>query len=212
MIIQKDNSNIIKIKSTYETAPNIAFVKYWGKFHEEYILPLNTSIGITLKPENFHLKIKSENSFPTASGLASSSSGLAAISLCLFDIYHFQEEYFNQKSEIARLGSGSASRSIFGGLVQWNCVSSQKQQQIEQQNNNIDILEELSKICVAQQVFDDQFFKDVQILVLAYSFENKEVSSTDGMKITRYTFDAGPHAVPGYVFQTEVGSGPVQIK
>lgn len=39
------------------------------------------------------LKIKSTNSFPTASGLASSASGLAALSVCLFDVFHFKEEY-----------------------------------------------------------------------------------------------------------------------
>lgn len=39
------------------------------------------------------LKIKSVNSFPTASGLASSASGLAALSVCLFEVYHLKEEY-----------------------------------------------------------------------------------------------------------------------
>lgn len=68
------------------------------------------------------LKIKSVNSFPTASGLASSASGLAALAVCLFDVYHFSEEYPSQRSEIARLGSGSASRSIYGGLVEWKGV------------------------------------------------------------------------------------------
>lgn len=44
--------DIIKIKTTFETAPNIALVKYWGKFDEEYILPLNSSTGITLSTED----------------------------------------------------------------------------------------------------------------------------------------------------------------
>lgn len=44
--------NIIKIKSTYETAPNIALVKYWGKFDEDLILPTNSSTGITLSTQD----------------------------------------------------------------------------------------------------------------------------------------------------------------
>lgn len=63
----------------------------------------------------FHFKITSRNDFPTASGLASSASGLAAIALCLSEIFNCSECV----SEMARLGSGSASRSIFGGLVEW---------------------------------------------------------------------------------------------
>lgn len=180
--------DIVKVKTTYETAPNIALVKYWGKFDENTILPLNSSTGLTLSTEDLQtrttltlsnkykepvfllngephpvsgrlvkileffrskalsnlgeefvdeektvrikdivggdlsklkLKIKSTNSFPTASGLASSASGLAALSVCLFEVYHLKEEYAYQRSEIARLGSGSASRSIYGGLVEW---------------------------------------------------------------------------------------------
>lgn len=63
----------------------------------------------------FHFQIKSVNDFPTASGLASSASGLAAIALCLCDIFECSDII----GEIARLGSGSASRAIYGGLVEW---------------------------------------------------------------------------------------------
>lgn len=48
--------DIIKIKTTYETAPNIALVKYWGKFDEEEILPLNSSTGITLSTEDLQTR------------------------------------------------------------------------------------------------------------------------------------------------------------
>lgn len=47
--------------------------------------------------------------------MASSASGLAAISVCLCDIFGIPEKL----SEIARLGSGSACRSVYGGLVEW---------------------------------------------------------------------------------------------
>ena len=63
-------------------------------------------------------EVRSANNFPTASGMASSASGFAALAgaataalgLSLSD---------RRLSQLARLGSGSASRSLFGGFVEW---------------------------------------------------------------------------------------------
>lgn len=69
--------------------------------------------------------INSENSFPHSSGIASSASGLSAIAMCLMslesEIYSgLSQEFINKKASfLARLGSGSASRSIEGPLVVW---------------------------------------------------------------------------------------------
>ena len=63
-----------------------------------------------------HFFIESSNNFPTASGLASSSSAYAAIALCLGDLYKLP---IDKIKEIARLGSGSATRSCEGGLNLW---------------------------------------------------------------------------------------------
>ena len=68
----------------------------------------------------FKLRIKSKNTVPTASGLASSASGIAALSHALIHLYNLPPHYTpSQLSCIARLGSGSACRSLFGGLVHW---------------------------------------------------------------------------------------------
>ena len=64
-------------------------------------------------------KMMSKNDFPTQTGLASSSSGFAALTIATvnaLDIDFTKEEI----SKYARLGSGSAARSIHGGFVYWN--------------------------------------------------------------------------------------------
>ena len=74
--------------------------------------------------------IKTENTFPHSSGIASSASGFGAIAKCLMnldDIFTAKDEGFEslsltktkKESFLARLGSGSASRSLYEGLVVW---------------------------------------------------------------------------------------------
>jgi len=73
----------------------------------------------------YMFQIETSNSFPHSSGIASSASGMSALALCLLSIERsltpeMTEDFFNQKASfIARLGSGSASRSISGPLVVW---------------------------------------------------------------------------------------------
>ncbi|MBT8185631.1 MAG: diphosphomevalonate decarboxylase [Eudoraea sp.] len=73
----------------------------------------------------YHLEFRTTNSFPHSSGIASSASGMAAMSLCLMEMEKEKNpdltpEYFKRKASfLARLGSGSACRSIDGGIVQW---------------------------------------------------------------------------------------------
>ncbi len=64
---------------------------------------------------NVRFKIKSENNFPTAAGLASSSSGFASIAACI--LKYFNKYSFNSASNLARVGSASAARAIYGGLT-----------------------------------------------------------------------------------------------
>ncbi len=73
-----------------------------------------------------HLHIDSTNSFPHSSGIASSASAMSALALGLCDIAQqiegkvWEETVFLQKaSNIARLGSGSASRSVYPDLAIW---------------------------------------------------------------------------------------------
>ena len=61
-------------------------------------------------------QVASENRFPTASGLASSASGFAALALAATRAAGLDLDR-RELSRLARQGSGSAARSIFGGLV-----------------------------------------------------------------------------------------------
>jgi diphosphomevalonate decarboxylase len=63
-------------------------------------------------------KVMTENNFPTAAGLASSASGLAALSLAGSKAAGLNLDRHGL-SILARRGSGSASRSIEGGFVEW---------------------------------------------------------------------------------------------
>ena len=78
----------------------------------------------------YHFKIETSNTFPHSSGIASSASGMSALALCLMSIEQkltdsvtssaVEKSFFNQKASfLARLGSGSACRSIEGELVVW---------------------------------------------------------------------------------------------
>lgn len=70
--------------------------------------------------------IRTENTFPHSSGIASSASGFGAIAKCLmnldqlFSTDNHHPSTINQKASfLARLGSGSACRSLYEGLVVW---------------------------------------------------------------------------------------------
>lgn len=221
---------------TCECAPNIALIKYWGKSDEDLILPLNSSISITLdcdilksttslalvkrannsEPqiriwfddkidefdsntsdltvkkvlsrkrfirilkmvrENFHhedylIRIKSLNSFPTACGLASSASGYAALAHCIAHAFDFKGDI----SELARLGSGSACRSCFGGFVKWNASNQ-------------------SSLSIAKQLKPSNYWPELNIVVLVLNDHRKENSSTDGMKLTVESSELIKHRV-----------------
>jgi diphosphomevalonate decarboxylase len=61
-------------------------------------------------------RVRSENDFPTASGLASSASAYAALAVAVSRAAGLDLSP-RELSVLARRGSGSAARSIFGGLV-----------------------------------------------------------------------------------------------
>lgn len=79
--------------------------------------------------EQYSFEVHTSNSFPHSSGIASSASGMSAMALCLVQIEQLlgatlsEEEALKKASFLARLGSGSACRSVYKGLVEWGSNS-----------------------------------------------------------------------------------------
>lgn len=69
--------------------------------------------------QNRSFSVKTTNSIPTAAGLASSASGFAALVKALSDLFGWTLTD-RELTTLARLGSGSASRSLYQGFVQWH--------------------------------------------------------------------------------------------
>ena len=74
--------------------------------------------GISLKA-----RVASRNNFPTSAGIASSASGFAALTAAACQAAGLTSS-MEDLSRAARLGSGSACRSIFGGFVEWQAGDS----------------------------------------------------------------------------------------
>ncbi|WP_163444956.1 diphosphomevalonate/mevalonate 3,5-bisphosphate decarboxylase family protein [Flavobacterium columnare] len=75
--------------------------------------------------KEFHFTIDTTNTFPHSSGIASSASGMAALAMNIMSLEKLiypsitDEYFFKKASFLARLGSGSACRSIKGKVVIW---------------------------------------------------------------------------------------------
>nr|XP_054748448.1 diphosphomevalonate decarboxylase-like [Lytechinus pictus] len=132
-------------------------------------------------PEDWKLHICSENNFPTAAGLASSAAGYACLVATLAQVYDVQ----GNVSDIARQGSGSACRSMYGGFVEW----------LDGESND-------GSDSIAQQVVDETYWPEMRILILVVSDQKKHTSSTAGMQTTVETSELLQHRVtliPGYM-------------
>ena len=115
--------------------------------------------------KGMHVHIASYNTFPTAAGLASSAAGYAALVAALVHLYGAVESYPGEFTAIARQGSGSACRSLYGGFVAWR-AGGQKSDWSDS---------------IAEQVSDESHWEEVRAIILVVSDAKKETSSTAGM-------------------------------
>lgn len=119
----------------------------------------------------YEFTIDTMNTFPHSSGIASSASGFSALALCIMSLERdlnpaMTDEFFKQKASfLARLGSGSACRSVYPGIVEWG-----RSEEFEGSSDLVAI-----PFNEAHEVF-----KDFQDTILLVDKGEKEVSSTVG--------------------------------
>ncbi|XP_031347473.1 diphosphomevalonate decarboxylase isoform X2 [Photinus pyralis] len=110
---------------------------------------------------NWNIHVCSENNFPTAAGLASSAAGYACFVYAIAQLYGVEGDI----TAIARRGSGSACRSIYGGWVQWHVGKSDD-----------------GSDSFATQIAGVSHWPEMRILTLVVNSSRKKCSSTDGMR------------------------------
>lgn len=122
--------------------------------------------------KEYTFTIETSNSFPHSSGIASSASGMSALALCLMSLEkelnpEMTGEFFTRKASfLARLGSGSACRSIEGELVAWG------------EHKNIPGSSDLYGVKYPHAVHEN--FRNYQDTILLVDKGEKQVSSTLG--------------------------------
>ncbi|WP_218089741.1 diphosphomevalonate decarboxylase [Rhodohalobacter halophilus] len=127
---------------------------------------LDLAAGTIKRPR---AKISTSNNFPTGAGLASSASGFAALAIAANQGMNLQLTD-KELSKLARQGSGSAARSIYGGFAEMRCGSSL--------NDDSDDF--------AQGLYNDSYW-DLRLLIAVTSANKKEIGSTEGMVRTAKT-------------------------
>lgn len=114
-----------------------------------------------------HALIESENFVPTAAGLASSASAYAALAGACNETLQLGLSD-KDLSRLARRGSGSASRSIYGGFAEW-----------EKGNDD--------ETSFAHRVEADGWENELAMVFVVINNKSKKVSSRSGMSLTRDT-------------------------
>lgn len=108
-------------------------------------------------------RVESGNNFPTGCGIASSASGFAALALAASSAYGLGLDR-RGLSRLARLGSGSAARSVMGGFVELKPG-------------------ETHEAAYAAQIAPEDAWPDLRDVVVLVSREQKKVSSAEGHRL-----------------------------
>lgn len=167
----------LKYRKKEDPNENFEFELYFEGKRKEYFKPKIKTFFERIEKyapflKHYNFIIETENSFPHSSGIASSASGMSALALCIMSLEQelnseiTTEEFFKKASFLARLGSGSACRSIRGEIVVWG-----EHQEIENSSGlyGIEFLGEVHNI-----------FKNYRDTILLVDKGVKQVSSSVG--------------------------------
>jgi diphosphomevalonate decarboxylase len=138
-----------------------------GEIRSHFIYHLNAMRRYTGFKEK--LEVTTRTSFPVGSGLAGSAASASALAEAFAGLIGKTEDT-RLKSIMARRGSGSASRSVFGGFVMW------------QKGNSDDS-------SYATQLFNENHW-DLRNVIVMVSSTPKKIRSIEGMKLSKRTCPA----------------------
>jgi len=148
---------------------------------------LNSLLPVFPFLAQLHLTVRTGNSFPHSAGIASSASGMSALALglCsledrLFGTLQDPGDFDRKASYVARLGSGSACRSIFSHAAVWG------------ETPLVPGSSDAFAVPVGERVHD--LFKSMHDDILIVSTDEKSVSSRAGHAL----MDGNPYAEPRY--------------
>jgi diphosphomevalonate decarboxylase len=147
-------------------------------FEKNIALFLNDLIPFMPFLADYMLVFRSENNFPHSTGIASSASSMSALALCLVSMEEIirqkkldRDDFFRRASCIARLGSGSASRSVYGGFVSWG-----ESEFVAASSDEYATPFLLSRESRLRQIYD---------IILIVSSNEKKVTSTSGHSLMK---------------------------
>jgi diphosphomevalonate decarboxylase len=122
---------------------------------------------------NYNIDIDSRNSFPHSSGIASSASAFSALALCITSMERAltgspseDSSFFIKASYAARMGSGSAARSVYPGYVLWGSVP--------------EVPYSVNEFAVPVNDMIHESFKDIRNAIMLVDVSAKAVSSSKG--------------------------------
>eukprot|EP00753_Platysulcus_tardus_P013000 PLAT3591.3.p1 GENE.PLAT3591.3~~PLAT3591.3.p1 ORF type:complete len:403 (+),score=176.08 PLAT3591.3:298-1506(+) len=157
MLVPDSDGDRLWLNGREDDAGNKRFARVLSKLRE-----LCKDEAIAALP----VHVASYNTFPTAAGLASSASGYACLAAAVGKLLcpHLSK---TELSAIARQGSGSACRSLFGGMVEWSMG-------VEADGSD----------SVAVPVAPREHWPEMEALICVVSDAKKDVASTAGMQLT----------------------------
>ena len=161
-IDEEENLITLKINGKNSTVTN-RIKNIFKKFFK-----LKIPICEELSKKKLKIEIESKNTFPIASGCASSASSMAALVVAISSALKIGINTLSKKelTKMARVGSGSACRSIMGGICEW--------------------VKEGGDDSHAIQLYDKNYW-DLGVKLVIVSQKEKDVSSSLGMKLTKET-------------------------
>lgn len=164
-LVEKQTGEGIDLDFYFDGKPNENFkkriVSYFDKIKNTYTFL-----------QHYKLVIKTSNSFPHSAGIASSASAFSALALCVQTLHdnlsesqHTASLFYQKSSDLARQGSGSAARSVYGAYSLWG---------------NYEAVEPSSNSYAVPYAVERSFFSSLQDTILIVNNQQKSTSSSLG--------------------------------